>query len=137
MFFAGIKNYDITRGRVHIQTFIEELNKIDAYTQTKDPQVLLALTKKKFGLVPYPLCNASASDDADEQTPPCAIVNAVGARVPQCRAVGPSVSEERGPSAAREGRGSQRMRAGTRRRLTRGHGGGSSGGHRWQRDLIT
>ncbi|PUZ41610.1 hypothetical protein GQ55_9G518200 [Panicum hallii var. hallii] len=51
MFFAGIKNYVITRGRVHIQTFTEELNKIDAYTQTKqDPQVLLALTKKKFGV---------------------------------------------------------------------------------------
>uniref|UniRef100_K4AI66 GST N-terminal domain-containing protein n=1 Tax=Setaria italica TaxID=4555 RepID=K4AI66_SETIT len=37
-FFAGIKNYDITQGRVHIRVFIEELNKIDAYTQTKqDP----------------------------------------------------------------------------------------------------
>jgi hypothetical protein len=23
MFFAGIKNYDITRGRVHMQTFTE------------------------------------------------------------------------------------------------------------------
>ncbi|CAN6289819.1 unnamed protein product [Urochloa humidicola] len=51
IFFAGIKNYDITKGRVHIQKFIEELNKIDAYKQTKqDPQVLLALTKKKFGI---------------------------------------------------------------------------------------
>ncbi|CAN6320432.1 unnamed protein product [Urochloa humidicola] len=51
IFFAGIKNYDITNGRVHIQKFIEELNKIDAYKQTKqDPQVLLALTKKKFGI---------------------------------------------------------------------------------------
>ncbi|XP_025796090.1 protein IN2-1 homolog B-like isoform X3 [Panicum hallii] len=50
MFFAGIKNYDITRGRVHMQTFTEELNKIDAYTQMKqDPQMLLALTKK-FGV---------------------------------------------------------------------------------------
>jgi len=51
IFFAGIKNYDITKGRVHIRKFIEELNKIDAYTQTKqDPEVLLALTKKKFGI---------------------------------------------------------------------------------------
>ena len=74
IFFAGIKNYDITKGRVHIRKFIEvigitfpltyfnrvfwlqnnvlqELNKIDAYTQTKqDPEVLLALTKKKFGV---------------------------------------------------------------------------------------
>ncbi|CAN6307044.1 unnamed protein product [Urochloa humidicola] len=51
IFFAGIKNYDIAKGRVHIHKFIEELNKIDAYKQTKqDPQVLLALTKKKFGI---------------------------------------------------------------------------------------
>ena len=74
IFFAGIKNYDITKGRVHIRKFIEvigitfpltyfnrvswlqnnvlqELNNIDAYTQTKqDPEVLLALTKKKFGV---------------------------------------------------------------------------------------
>ena len=74
IFFAGIKNYDITKGRVHIRKFIEvievtfsltyfnrvswhqnnvlqELNKIDAYMQTKqDPEVLLALTKKKFGV---------------------------------------------------------------------------------------
>ncbi|OEL26140.1 Protein IN2-1-like protein B [Dichanthelium oligosanthes] len=51
IFFASIKNYDITKGRVHIQKFIEELNKIDAYRQTKqDPQVLLALTKKKLGV---------------------------------------------------------------------------------------
>ncbi|CAL4913894.1 unnamed protein product [Urochloa decumbens] len=51
IFFAGIKNFDITKGRVHIKKFIEELNKIDAYKQTKqDPQVLLALTKKKFGI---------------------------------------------------------------------------------------
>lgn len=51
IFFAGIKNCDITQGRVHIQKFIEEMNRIDAYTQTKqDPQVLLALTKKKFGI---------------------------------------------------------------------------------------
>ncbi|ONL96744.1 Glutathione S-transferase L2 chloroplastic [Zea mays] len=51
IFFAGMKNCDITQGRVHIQKFIEEMNKIDACTQTKqDPQVLLALTKKKFGI---------------------------------------------------------------------------------------
>ncbi|KAJ1297676.1 hypothetical protein BS78_01G395200 [Paspalum vaginatum] len=51
IFFADIKNYDITEGRVNIRIFIEEINKIDAYTQTKqDPQVLLALTKKKLGI---------------------------------------------------------------------------------------
>ncbi|WVZ56531.1 hypothetical protein U9M48_007045 [Paspalum notatum var. saurae] len=50
IFFADIKNYDITEGRVNIRIFIEEINKIDAYTQTKqDPQVLLALTKEKLG----------------------------------------------------------------------------------------
>ncbi|XP_066384434.1 protein IN2-1 homolog B-like isoform X2 [Miscanthus floridulus] len=49
IFFAGIKSCDITEGRVHIHKFIEEMNKIEAYMQTKqDPQVLLALTKKKF-----------------------------------------------------------------------------------------
>ncbi|CAN6295521.1 unnamed protein product [Urochloa humidicola] len=71
-------------------------------------------------LVPYPLCNARASE---EQTPPR------GRR--SARAAGPSVSGHRGTPGAggprREGRGSQRMPAGTRRRLTRGHGGGSSG----------
>ncbi|KAG2552776.1 hypothetical protein PVAP13_9KG483600 [Panicum virgatum] len=41
IFFAGIKNYDITKGRVHIRKFIET---------KQDPEVLLALTKKKFGV---------------------------------------------------------------------------------------
>ncbi|GJN08231.1 hypothetical protein PR202_ga26130 [Eleusine coracana subsp. coracana] len=51
IFFTNIKNYDITRGRVNIRRFIEEMNMIDAFTQTKqDPQVLLALTKKKLGV---------------------------------------------------------------------------------------
>ncbi|GJN31099.1 hypothetical protein PR202_gb19456 [Eleusine coracana subsp. coracana] len=51
IFFTNIKNYDITRGRVNIRRFIEEMNMIDAFTQTKqDPQVLLALTKKQLGV---------------------------------------------------------------------------------------
>ncbi|VAI06967.1 unnamed protein product [Triticum turgidum subsp. durum] len=51
IFFSGIKNYDITKDRPNIQKFIEEVNKIDAYTQTKlDPQFLLEHTKKRLGL---------------------------------------------------------------------------------------
>jgi glutathione S-transferase len=51
IFFSGIKNYDITKGRPNIQKFIEEVNKIDAYTQTKlDPQFLLEQTKKRLGI---------------------------------------------------------------------------------------
>ncbi|KAL6907456.1 hypothetical protein ACP4OV_002495 [Aristida adscensionis] len=50
IFCADIKHYDITEGRIHVQKFIEELNKIEAYRQTKqDPQKLLALTKQKLG----------------------------------------------------------------------------------------
>ncbi|KAI4994768.1 hypothetical protein ZWY2020_034409 [Hordeum vulgare] len=51
IFFSGIKNYDITKDRPNIQKFIEEVNKIDAYTQTKlDPQFLLQHTKKRLGI---------------------------------------------------------------------------------------
>ncbi|KAL6907455.1 hypothetical protein ACP4OV_002494 [Aristida adscensionis] len=50
IFFSAIKNYDITKGRLNLQKFIEEVNKIDAYTQTKqDPQFLLEHTKKRLG----------------------------------------------------------------------------------------
>jgi len=51
IFFENIKNYDITKGRPNLQKFIEEVNKIDAYTQTKqDPQFLLEHTKKRLGI---------------------------------------------------------------------------------------
>ncbi|CAM0872605.1 unnamed protein product [Alopecurus aequalis] len=51
IFFSGIKNYDITKGKPNIQKFIEEVNKIDAYTQTKlEPQFLLEQTKKRLGI---------------------------------------------------------------------------------------
>jgi len=51
IFFQNIKNYDITKGRPDLQKFIEEVNKIDAYTQTKqDPQFLLEQTKKRLGV---------------------------------------------------------------------------------------
>ncbi|XP_047090364.1 protein IN2-1 homolog B [Lolium rigidum] len=51
IFFSGIKNYDITKGRPNLQKFVEEVNKIDAYTQTRlDPQFLLEQTKKRLGI---------------------------------------------------------------------------------------
>ncbi|KAK3147604.1 hypothetical protein QOZ80_3BG0284490 [Eleusine coracana subsp. coracana] len=51
IFFSNLKNYDITAGRPNLQKFIEEVNKIDAYTQTKqDPQFLLEHTKKRLGI---------------------------------------------------------------------------------------
>ncbi|KAF2938664.1 protein IN2-1 homolog B [Oryza sativa Japonica Group] len=51
IFFSGIKNYDITKGRPNLQKFIEEVNKIHAYTETKqDPQFLLEHTKKRLGI---------------------------------------------------------------------------------------
>ncbi|NP_001149125.3 Protein IN2-1 homolog B [Zea mays] len=51
IFYSNIKNYDITKGRPNLQKFIEEVDKIDAYTQTKqDPQFLLEQTKKRLGI---------------------------------------------------------------------------------------
>ncbi|KAJ4753970.1 Glutathione S-transferase [Rhynchospora pubera] len=51
IFLSDLKKYDITNGRPKLTSWIEDLNKIEAYTATKqDPQVLLAHTKKKFGL---------------------------------------------------------------------------------------
>ncbi|XP_062210809.1 protein IN2-1 homolog B [Phragmites australis] len=51
IFFSNIKNYDITKSRPNLQKFIEEVNKIDAYTQTKqEPQLLLEHTKKRLGI---------------------------------------------------------------------------------------
>ncbi|URE29371.1 Protein IN2-1 [Musa troglodytarum] len=50
-FFLDVKNYDITKGRPNLSSWIEELNKIDAYSQTRiDPQELLAATKKRLGV---------------------------------------------------------------------------------------
>ncbi|XP_072980642.1 protein IN2-1 homolog B-like [Typha angustifolia] len=51
IFFADIKSYDITKGRPKLALWIEELNKIDAYTETRrDPQELITRTKKRFGI---------------------------------------------------------------------------------------
>ena len=46
-----VKSFDITKGRPKLATWIEELNKIDSYSQTKlDPQELLAYSKKRLGI---------------------------------------------------------------------------------------
>ncbi|PKU87943.1 protein IN2-1 homolog B-like isoform X2 [Dendrobium catenatum] len=51
LLFADIKNYDITKGRPKLALWIEELNKIDAYSHTRiNPQELIATTKKRFGI---------------------------------------------------------------------------------------
>ncbi|KAJ4816856.1 Glutathione S-transferase [Rhynchospora pubera] len=48
---SDLKKYDITNGRPKLTSWIEELKKIEAYTTTNlDPQVILAHTKKKYGL---------------------------------------------------------------------------------------
>ncbi|THU51700.1 hypothetical protein C4D60_Mb06t33820 [Musa balbisiana] len=44
-----VKNYDILKGRPKLALWIEELNKIEAYVQTRiDPQELLSATKKRW-----------------------------------------------------------------------------------------
>ncbi|KAL6967415.1 Glutathione S-transferase L3 [Sarracenia purpurea var. burkii] len=46
-----VKKYDITIGRPMLTSWIEEMNKIDAYKQTKrDPQELIAVLKKRFSI---------------------------------------------------------------------------------------
>ncbi|KAL5211138.1 hypothetical protein ABZP36_006761 [Zizania latifolia] len=55
IFFSDIKTYDITKSRPNIEKFIEEVDKIDAYAETKlDPQFLLEHIKKKFGVRHFP-----------------------------------------------------------------------------------
>ncbi|XP_008793678.2 protein IN2-1 homolog B-like [Phoenix dactylifera] len=49
--FLDIKNYDITKGRPKLAQWIEEINKIDAYSQTRvDPQLLLSGLKTRLGI---------------------------------------------------------------------------------------
>ncbi|OEL32811.1 Protein IN2-1, partial [Dichanthelium oligosanthes] len=46
IYYSHLRNYDIAKDRPNIEKFIEEMNKIDAYTQTKsDPLFLLDLAK--------------------------------------------------------------------------------------------
>ncbi|PIA55730.1 hypothetical protein AQUCO_00700205v1 [Aquilegia coerulea] len=48
-FLLEVKNYDSTKGRPKLGAWIDEMNKIEAYNQTKrDPQELLAIHKKVF-----------------------------------------------------------------------------------------
>ncbi|RCV45340.1 hypothetical protein SETIT_9G446200v2 [Setaria italica] len=47
IYYSHVRNYDITEGRPNLEKFIEEMNKIEAYTQTKyEPMFLLDLAKK-------------------------------------------------------------------------------------------
>ncbi|CAL9194096.1 unnamed protein product [Musa hybrid cultivar] len=49
-----VKNYDILKGRPKLALWIEELNKIEAYAQTRiDPQELMSATKKRFGVMSF------------------------------------------------------------------------------------
>jgi glutathione S-transferase len=46
IYYSHLRKYDIARGRPNLEKFIEEMNKIEAYTQTKkDPLFLLDLAK--------------------------------------------------------------------------------------------
>ncbi|KAF8396655.1 hypothetical protein HHK36_018279 [Tetracentron sinense] len=48
-----VKKYDITPGRPKLASWIEEINKIEAYKQTKrDPQELISVLKKRFFVIP-------------------------------------------------------------------------------------
>ncbi|KAL5725744.1 glutathione transferase [Ranunculus cassubicifolius] len=49
LFLENVKNYHLEAGRPKLAAWIEALNKIEAYTQTKhDPKVLLEIYKRKF-----------------------------------------------------------------------------------------
>jgi len=46
IYYSHLRNYDITKGRPNLEKFIEEMNKIEDYTQTKnDPLFLLDLAQ--------------------------------------------------------------------------------------------
>ncbi|KAG0516814.1 hypothetical protein BDA96_09G035400 [Sorghum bicolor] len=51
-FFAAVKHYDMTQERPKLKEWIEELNKIDAYTATwGDRRLQLAALMNKFGVI--------------------------------------------------------------------------------------
>ncbi|KAL6648339.1 hypothetical protein ACP70R_012563 [Stipagrostis hirtigluma subsp. patula] len=51
IYYSHVRNYEITEGRPNLEKFIEEMNKIEAYTQTKnDPLFLLDLAKKHLNI---------------------------------------------------------------------------------------
>jgi glutathione S-transferase len=41
IYYSHLRNYEITKGRPNLEKFIEEMNKIDAYTQTKNDSLFL------------------------------------------------------------------------------------------------
>ncbi|KAK3151264.1 hypothetical protein QOZ80_3AG0243740 [Eleusine coracana subsp. coracana] len=46
IYYYHVRNYEITKGRPNLQKFMEEMNKIEAYTQTKsEPLSLLDIAK--------------------------------------------------------------------------------------------
>lgn len=46
IYYSHLRNYDIAEGRPSLEEFIDEMNKIEAYAQTKnDPLFLLDLAK--------------------------------------------------------------------------------------------
>ncbi|KAG9453785.1 hypothetical protein H6P81_006689 [Aristolochia fimbriata] len=52
-FVADVWKYDITAARLKLASWIEEVNKIEAYTQTKnDPKMLLERNKQRYGVIP-------------------------------------------------------------------------------------
>jgi glutathione S-transferase len=48
IYFSHLRDYEITKGRPNLEKFIDEMNKIEAYTQTKNsPQYLLDVVAKE------------------------------------------------------------------------------------------
>jgi glutathione S-transferase len=59
IYYSHIRKYEITNGRPNLEKFIEEINRIEAYTQTKnDPLYLLDLAKTHLKARPLPETNA-------------------------------------------------------------------------------
>jgi hypothetical protein len=48
IYFSHLRDYEITKGKPNLEKFIDEMNKIEAYTQTKNsPQYLLDVVAKE------------------------------------------------------------------------------------------
>jgi glutathione S-transferase len=47
IYYSHVRNYEIAKGRPNLDKFIEEMNKIEAYKQTKNqPLILLDCAKR-------------------------------------------------------------------------------------------
>lgn len=47
IYYSHLRNYEIAKGRPNLEKYIEEMNKIEAYTQTKnEPLNLLDMAKR-------------------------------------------------------------------------------------------